>query len=442
MLLINIRKLLIFFIFVLIPSFCLAESIDQFSLANGLKVIVIPNKKVPAVSYTVWYKVGAADEKNGKTGIAHFLEHMMFKGTKNIPKGMFSKLISKQGAENNAFTSFDYTAYYENISKTKLELAIKLEADRMQNLLLDEEELIKEREVIIEERRMRIEDDPAAQLDEQMRAALYQNHPYGRPLIGWHHEMAKLDIKDVKDWYDSYYKPNNAMIIISGDITKKEIRPLIEKYYAGISAGKNVVRERPQEPIHIAPVYIKLDDKRVARSQIYRYYLMPFNASSDKKKAFAALILSALLGEGNNSSLYLSLVRNQKLAIETTSEYDMTSIDRGMFAIAATSAEGVKLESLEKAIDYQLKQMKDSLVSESNLQRIKNNLIASNIYGRENLKTMAFIYGTALATGLDLSYIENWQENINAVSREDIKQVAQEIFNINNSVTGYLDKQY
>lgn len=424
----------------LAPSAFSALKSEQFTLSNGLRVVVIPNTKAPAVSHTILYKAGAIDETPGKSGLAHFLEHLMFKGTVAFPAGTFSPTVSQAGGDDNAFTTFDYTGYYENISKDKLELVMRMEADRMQNLIFSEADVQKEREVILEERRSRIDNSPQNQLQEQLAASLYLNHPYHRPLIGWLHEMEQLSLEDANHWYHNYYKPNNAILVVSGDVTASELKPLAEKYYGAIPKGNIPARTIPQEPPAIVARHISLTDNRVANNEFYRYYLAPSQLSGETKHAYALTVLASLMGAGQTSRLYQTLVQDKKLATNASSYYDDISMGLSSFVVHAVAKPGKSLDSVESAMDEVVHSFITTPVSDADLMRVKKSLVADAIYAQEDLKTLAYMYGQALASGLSTDYVEEWQDHINNVTATDVQEAAKYVFNPSASVTGYLQK--
>ncbi len=287
----------------------------EFTLANGLQVLVIPDHRAPVVTQMVWYKVGAADEPPGSSGIAHFLEHLMFKGTEEIPPGQFSKIVAKNGGDDNAFTNHDITAYFQRVAKDRLPMVMAMEADRMANLRLSEEDVVTERNVILEERRSRIDNDPSSILQEQMMAALYTNHPYGIPVIGWEHEIAALDRDDALGFYKRFYAPNNALLVVAGDVEPGEVKRLAEETFGKIAPNKSLNgRIRPHEPEHAAPVRVELDDPRAGRLTVQRYYLAPSYTSAAAGEAEALDLLMRIAVKGSTSRLYRRLVVEQKKA--------------------------------------------------------------------------------------------------------------------------------
>lgn len=412
--------------------------IETMTLGNGMQVVVIPNKKVPAVSHMVWYKVGAIDEELGKSGLAHYLEHLMFKGTARFGSGVFSEKVARSGGNDNAFTTYDATAYYQNIARDKLEMVMEMEADRMHNLLFNSEEILRERDVILEERRMRVDSSPSAILREQMQSALFLNHPYGRPLIGWQHEMEALTEEDAHQFYVQYYHPSNAVVVVSGDITLDEFRPLAQKYYAPILPRDVSPRRQVSEPQQKAARFIVLSDVRTQQEEWRRYYLAPSVNTKGKEHSYALLVLSRMLGDTATSYLYEDLVINRHKATAVSSSYDDINLGPSVFAFQAVPAPGVELKALEQEVEASILRFLEEGITSSRLKRAKKALITETIYAREDLKTMAYIVGFLAATGVDLDYVNNWNKNIKKVSLRDVKEAAQYVFKDSQSVTGWL----
>lgn len=416
-----------------------APKAETFILKNGMEVVLIKNNKMPVISHMVWYKIGAADELPGKSGIAHFLEHLMFKATEKYKSGEFSKKIAKIGGNDNAFTDYDYTAYYQNIPKESLQLVMELESDRMQNLAFDEKEVLKERDVILEERRMRIDSSPRSLLAEQMKAALFLNHPYQRPLIGWYHEMAGLTVADAKGWYKHYYNPANAILVVSGDTSVEELKPLAEKYYGKIAAGEKAIRSNfVQEPLHIASRRVTLSDSKVTTEELSRYYIAPSRVYGKKEYSYALALLSYLLGGCDTSLMYQDMVVKKKKAVEVTSYYDDLSIGPSILALRATPTDGTTLAELEALFEENISRVIKNGVDKQDLARAKKATITEAIYAREDLRSLANVYGASIALGLGTSYVENWEKDINAVKVEDIQAAAKFVLDERNSVTGHL----
>src|SRR3979411_2220022 len=287
-----------------------SEPPASFTLANGLQVLVIPDHRTPVVTQMIWYKVGSADETPGKSGLAHFLEHLMFKGTAKHPAGEFSQTVLRIGGNENAFTSTDYTGYFQRVPREQLAKMMEFEADRMTGLVLKDENVLPERDVVLEEFNMRVANNPDARLTEQIMAALYLNHPYGRPVIGWRQEIEKLDREDALAFYKRFYAPNNAIVVIAGDVEAKDVRPLAERTFGEVAAQPAIPaqRLRPQEPVPAAPRTVTLADPRVEQSSVKRYYLVPSAATAAAGDSPALDVLAQLMGGGSNSYLYRALV--------------------------------------------------------------------------------------------------------------------------------------
>ncbi len=415
---------------------------DTFTLANGMQVVLIADRRTPVVTHMLWYKVGSADETPGKSGLAHFLEHLMFKGTSNHPVGEFSQTVLKIGGNENAFTSTDYTGYFQRVPKEQLGRMMDFEADRMTNLVLQDENVLPERDVVLEEFNMRVGNNPEARLSEQIMAALYLNHPYGRPVIGWRHEIEKLDRADALEFYKRFYGPNNAILVIAGDIEARELRPAIERIYGAIPirADFPAQRTRPQEPPPAGPRTVTLADPRVEQPGVRRYYLVPSAATAASGESAALDVLAQLLGSGSNSYLYRALVIDRPLAVSAGASYQGTALDSTQLMISASPKPGVEFADVEKAIDGVIEDVKRNAVPAADLERVKTQLIAEAIYAQDNQATLARWYGAALTTGLGVEDIRVWPDRIRAVTAEQVRQAALGWLDKNRSVTGYLVK--
>jgi zinc protease len=414
----------------------------SFTLQNGLQVLVIPDHRTPVVTQMIWYKVGSADETPGKSGLAHFLEHLMFKGTAKHPAGEFSKTVLQVGGNENAFTSTDYTGYYQRVPRDQLARMMEFEADRMTGLILQDENVLPERDVVLEEFNMRVANNPDARLTEQIMAALYLNHPYGRPVIGWRQEIEKLDREDALAFYKRFYAPNNAILIVAGDVEANEIRPLVEKFYGPIPAQPSIPaqRIRPQEPASTAPRTVTLSDPRVEQTNIRRYYLVPSSATAAAGESAALDVLSQLMGTGANSYLYRALVIDKPLAISAGAGYQGTSLDPSQFQISVSPKPGVEFSQVEQAIEAVIADLKQNPPRAEDLERVKTQLIAEAIYAQDNQATMARWYGGALTSGLSIEDIRSWPDRIRAVTADQVREVARKWLDKNRSVTGYLIK--
>jgi zinc protease len=413
-----------------------------FTLGNGLQVLVIPDHRTPVVTQMIWYKVGSADETPGKSGLAHFLEHLMFKGTSKHPVGEFSQTVLRIGGNENAFTSTDYTGYYQRVPREQLGKMMDFEADRMTGLILKDENVLPERDVVLEEFNMRVANNPEARLIEQIMAALYLNHPYGRPVIGWRQEIEKLDREDALAFYKRFYAPNNASLVIAGDIDANDVRPMVERAFGEIPAQPAIPakRLRPQEPEPAASRTVTLSDPRVEQTSVRRYYLVPSAATAAAGESPALDVLAQLMGGGSNSYLYRALVVDRPLAVSASAGYQGTSLDPTQFMISVSPKPGVEFSQIEQVIDGVIADVGQNSVRAEDLERVKTQLIAEAIYAQDNQATLARWYGAALTTGLSIADIRSWPDRIRAVTADQIRNVAQKWLDKKRSVTGYLIK--
>ncbi|MGE3143883.1 MAG: M16 family metallopeptidase [Hyphomonadaceae bacterium] len=413
---------------------------ETFTLRNGLQVVVVTDRRAPVVTQQVWYKVGAADEPRGVSGIAHFLEHLMFKGTRTIGPGEFSPLIARNGGDDNASTSWDYTDYYERIARDRLELVMRLEADRMRNLRLLEGDIESERNVIIEERRQRIDNNPGALLYERMRAMVYPHHPYGTPVIGWLHEMQRLSRQDALDFYRIWYAPNNAILVLAGDLDAAEARPLVERYFGRLRPTENLPqRVWVQDPPPRGPMRISLSDEKVRQPSFSRLYpSVSYTTAAATHEAHALDVAMEILGGSETSRLYRALVETQHLAVSAGASADTSGIGGGAVSLYATPGDGVTLERLEAAMDAEIARFLAEGPTEAELARAKSGLAAAAIYARDDQESLAEMFGASLAEGETMDAIVNWPDDIMTVTRDAVIAAARNALNINASATGYL----
>lgn len=411
---------------------------ESFTLSNGLRVVVIPNHRVPVVTHMVWYKVGSADEVAGKSGLAHMLEHMMFKGTKEFPSGEFSRIIAQNGGRDNAFTTADYTAYYQNIAADKLELAMRLEADRMVNLVLTPKEFEPERQVVLEERRMRSENEPQSRLSEQMNAMLFLNSSYRHPVIGWKNEIERFSVEDLTAFYRRWYTPNNVIVVISGDVTAKQVEPLAKKYYGVISARPIPARDRAEEPKPIAARMVTLKDSSVRQPFWARDYLAPSYNVGEIKDAYALQVLAEIVGGGTTGRLYKDLVIERELAATAGAGYDPTAVGDGVFSVSAMPRSSVSAEEVGAATLACLERLVKDGVGEDEVRKAINRLKAGVVYARDSVRGAAQILGMMLAVGRSVEEIEAWPQRIEQVSAADVNRAARALFKDERSVTGLM----
>jgi zinc protease len=413
-------------------------AISQAKLANGLEIVVIEDHRAPVVTHMIWYKNGSADDPLGKSGIAHFLEHLMFKGTSNNPQGKFSELIAGLGGQENAFTSNDCTAYFQRVAKEHLAVCMDYESDRMKNLVLTDEVVRPERDVVLEERRMRTESDPSEQLSEAVQAALFTHHPYGKPIIGFAHEIESLDRDDAFAYYDRFYAPDNAILVVAGDVSPKDVVGLAEKFYGPIPAhGERIARFRPREPVPRAHRLVTLTDEKVEQPMHQSVFLVPSYRSAAPGEAEALEVLAYLLGGGHTSLLFKTLVMERKLAVSAGAHYQGTAVDDTRFYVYAVPSPGVGLETVDAAIDEVIAGVGERRVDEADLRRAKTRLVAETIYAQDNQAALARWYGASLAAGLALDDVANWPARIEAVSPDAVRKAARWL-DKRRAVTGFL----
>jgi zinc protease len=412
----------------------------EFKLDNGMQVVVIPDRRAPVVTHMVWYRVGAADEPMGVSGIAHFLEHLMFKATDKIPSGEFSKTVARNGGQDNAFTTQDTTAYFQRVAKDRLPLVMKMEADRMMNLQLAEKEVLTERDVILEERRMRVDNNPSSILGEMLMAQLYIHHPYRIPVIGWEHEMKKLSREDALRFYKQYYAPNNAILIVAGDVEPDEVRKLAVETY-GLNKPNpalKAVRERPQDPEHKVARRVEYRDPRTGKPTINRLYLAPSYATAKPGEAEALDLMMKAVAFGATSRMYKKLVVETKVASSASGYYTGAGLDSGRIGVHAVAADGQSLFEVETLIDQVLDDVRENGITAEELERGKKVYLAEFIQESDSQSTLARRYGWAMTTGQTAADVEAWPDRISKVSLDDIKKVAAQFLDIRRSVTGQL----
>lgn len=414
------------------PASAKGFAVESFYLENGLQVVVIENHRAPVVTHMVWYKFGGADDLQGKSGVAHFLEHLMFKGTPKFPGNAISTTVKKLGGNDNAFTSHDFTAYYQNVAREYLPKVMEMEADRMNNLRLTPAEVASERQVVIEERNQRIDNQPQALLNEQMMAAAFINHPYGTPVIGWLHEIKELTREDALASYQKWYAANNAILIVAGDITAAELKPLAYKYYGDLPVSDIAPRQRPRAAPVISTQRLVLEDARVGVPTIMKVYRAP--RGSD-----AAEVMAEILGGTATSRLYNKLVVEDKLAVAAGVNYDPISLNDTSFVVYANPTPGTSPAQLEQALDREINLLREKGVTLEELNAAKSRKTASFTYYLDSLQGPALIFGRALCSGFDIDYVQNHVDRINALTIDDVNAAAQQILKPENlPITGLL----
>ena len=412
---------------------------ETFMLANGMQVVLIPNHRAPVVSHMVWYRIGSADETPGKSGIAHFLEHLMFKGTPKYPGTAITDTVAKNGGDQNAFTNTDYTGYYQNIAVDRLPLVMDIEADRMRNLTLDVKEVETEREVIIEERRMRTDNSPDAILAERTDAALWGTNHYSIPIIGWEAEMKGLTRVDAFEVYHAYYAPHNAILVVSGDITMEQFKPLAEKYYGAIpKVGEYKPRARPTFLQPRVDSRITFRHERVGQPQWSRQIIAPSYSIGDRTDVHALELFAEITGGGSTSKLYRELVINQKVAAGFGTGYSGDAVSYGTFYISLTPSPGVSLEQAEaaytKAMDATLKDG----ITDADVAQAKRRMLARLAYAKDSPMSAARAIGASLAVGETLDDVESWPADIEKITADQVRSAARKLFTQYSSATGIL----
>ena len=414
-------------------------AVTDFKLDNGLSVVVIPDHRAPVVTHMIWYRNGSADDPPGKSGIAHFLEHLMFKGTHTHANGAFSEAVAEIGGQENAFTSNDYTAYFQRVAKEHLGQMMEFEADRMTGLTLTDEIVAPERDVVLEERRMHCDADPGSQLNEAVQAALFTHHPYGTPIIGWGHEIEGLGREDALAYYRRFYTPENAILVVAGDVEPDETLRLAKEYYGKIPArGAPPVRLRPKEPTSVARRLVTVNDEKVEQPAWQRVYLTPSQTTAEPGQSEALEVLAHLLGGGQTSLLYRALVIEEKVAVAAGAYYMGNALDDTRFYLYGMPAHEVSLPALDAAVDRVLAKFVAEPLEDGTLERAKTRLIAEAIYAQDSQAMLARWYGASLATGQTLKDVQEWPARIEAVTAEAVIEAARKWLDRRRAVTGYL----
>jgi zinc protease len=409
--------------------------VADFTLANGLQVVVIPDHRTPVITHMIWYKVGSADEPAGRSGIAHFLEHLMFKGTEKNPAGRFSQTLATIGGQENAFTTTDYTGYFQRVAREHLATVMEFEADRMTGLVLTDANVLPERDVVLEEQNMRVANSPEARLGEQMSAALYLNHPYGKPVIGWMSEIEALTTEKALAFYKRYYMPNNAVLVVAGDITPDEVRAIATRTYGAVPRGTVPARLRPKEPPHTAAMRISMTSARVREPEWSRRYIAPSYRLDPGKQAYALEVLAEALGGGATSRLYRGLVVDKGIANSAGAGYDPSEYDAAEFVFYGSPREGSSPAALEAAVDAEIKRLLEAGVTAEEVARAKARLQSSAIYARDSLRTAPNVIGRTLMTGGTIEDVESWPERIEAVTVAEVNAAAKAVLDIGKSMT-------
>lgn len=416
----------------------LAVPVERFTLHNGLTVVVMPNDRIPVVTHLLVVKAGGGDDPQGKSGLAHYLEHLLFTGTPNFPEGVYDRAVAKIGGVQNAFTTRDYTLYYATVPAEHLATVMTMEADRMANLSFAGDKASREVKVITEERGVRVENNPGAQWAEQLDAITFLNHPYGQPLIGWAEDIATFNAGDARQFFEKYYRPNNMVLVVAGDVKPRDVRRMAQRYYGGLPGGEKTSRHWADEP----PVRLKrsgeMQDARVNEPRLMIQYVGPSVRSGTTTNALPLAVFAQYLGGGDASALYTALVRDQKLATRISASYDPHSIGPALFHITATPAPGVSLADLEKAIGREVSRILASPLEAAAMTRARTQLAAEVTFAQDGLESLAQVMASLYAMGLDEQYFYGWGDAINAVSDAQALDAAKSVLVPARSVTGYL----
>jgi zinc protease len=410
-----------------------------YTLANGMQVVVIENHRAPVVAHMVWYKVGAADDPPGKSGLAHYLEHMMFKGTAEMKPGEFSDIIARNGGDENAFTTYDYTAYFQTVAVEHLELMMRLEAQRMAAPSFPVEEAVPELEVVQQERKQRTEVNPGAKLSELSQASLFIHHPYGTPVIGWEHEIAGLTADDVRAFHQRWYAPNNAILVVHGDVQPEQVKLLAEKYYGVIPARPVPARVRPVEPPVFGERRVTFHDDRVTQPRVGRTYIAPSLHTTDNRAEIYALdVLSEIMGGGSVGRLYTALVVKNPVASSVGFYVDTDRLDMGTLGVQIVPAPGKTVAEAEAAMDAELAKLLDQGVTDQEVSDAQRRMMASAVYARDSVQGPAQTFGATLATEGTIADVEQWPDRISAVTAEQVTAAARAVLKLDRSVTSIL----
>ena len=415
-----------------------AVPVERFTLANGLTVVVMPNERLPVVTHMLIVKAGSSDDPYGKSGLAHYLEHLMFTGTKNYPEGVYDRSIARVGGAQNAFTTRDFTLFYATVAKENLGMVMTMEADRLGNLAFEPTRAARELKIITEERNMRVDNSPVAQWEEQLDALLFLNHPYHQPVIGWLEDMQTFTAADAREFFAAHYRASNMILLVAGDVTPRDVRRFAQKYYGNLAGGGVTPRDWPKEPPSRMARHGDMKDSRVNEARLQREYMAPSAVYGNTKEAMPLSVFAYYLGGGDTSVLYTTLVREQKLATDISAGYDPLSIGPATLRINAIPAAGVTPQQLEQALDAELAKVLAGPLDTAAITRSKTLITAEIIYAQDGLQQMANIMAELYAKGLDEQFFYNWSDNIAKVTDADALAAARDVIKPPASVTGYL----
>ncbi len=437
----RIKSFLILLLVMPLTAFANA-AIQEFKLDNGMKLIVQEDHRSPVVVSQVWYRAGSLDEVNGKTGVAHVLEHMMFKGTKEVKAGQFSRLIAAAGGKENAFTSTDYTCYFQQLEKSHLPLSFKLEADRMANLQLTDEEFAKEIKVVMEERRWRTDDKPQSKVNEAFQGTVYRAHPYARPVIGFMNDLENMTADDAREWYNNWYAPNNATLVVVGDVKADEVYKLAKQHFGKLKSKALPVRKPQEEPEQIGERRVVVKAPAKLPYLLMGYHVPALENPDTDWEPYALEVLAGVLSGNPAARLNQRLVRDSKLAIDASAGYDLMSRGRqSIFALDATPSDGKTVAELEAALIQQIEMIKESGVTAEELDRVKAGVIAADVYKRDSMFYQAMQIGTVETIGFPWKILEDYPNKLRAVTAEQVQAVARKYLLKDNLTVATLDPQ-
>lgn len=418
-----------------------AAAVQQFQLDNGLRVIVQEDHRAPIVVSQLWYRAGSMDEFNGTTGVAHMLEHLMFKGTAEVPDGQFSKLIAAAGGRENAFTNLDHTVYFEQLQKDRLELALKLEADRMHNLTLSPDNFVKENQVVREERRMRTDDQPQALVYEDMMSVAFQENPYRRPVIGWMNDLEHMTVNDARDWYQRWYAPNNATLVVVGDVNMDTVKELATRYFGAIPA-KVLPERKPQiEPAQAGIKRVNVKAPAKVAYVLMAYHVPVLRDAEHDWEPYALQVLAGVLDGNDAARLGRVVVREQRIASQAGASYDLVARGPGLFMLDGTPSQGKTVADLEAALRAQVQAIMQNGISADELRRVKAQVIAANVYQRDSTFYQAMQLGEYVTAGLPVSAVADQVAKVQAISAAQVQAVAQKYLIDDELTVATLDPQ-
>jgi len=417
------------------------SAVEEQTLKNGMRVIVKVDQRSPVVVSQIWYRIGSMDERPGKTGISHVLEHMMFKGTKKLKPGEFSKIIARNGGRENAFTSHDFTAYFQTLERSRLPVAMELEADRMHNLVIDQNELSREVPVVMEERRLRTEDKPEGRLYEAFRKAAFQVHPYGRPIIGSMDDLRSLTVDDVQSWYRQWYSPQNATLVVVGDVEPGEVFRLARKYFADIPRKELPKRDIVVEPQQKAPRRVTVKAPAQVPRLLVGYHTPVITAGGKHWEPYALDVLAGVLDGGESARFSRSLVRGQQIASSAGASYDAVARAPSQFLLDATPANGKSIADVETALLAEIEKIKSEPITQQELDRVKAQVTASDVYQRDSMFYQGMEIGTLVMSGLDYRIGDQYVDRINAVTARQVQDVARRYLTRENMTVAVLEPQ-